>query len=425
MAEPHHDPTAQGLRRSLAVTLTVAAVVLAFCLAYLLRAPLFYLFIGIVVATAMRPPIGWLAARGLPRQTAVAAVYGLLAVILLALTVFGVPLLLEQAVGFVDDLPKQYASFRTWLASIDNMSVQEMAARMPKEWAEVVGGSPLETLSKGAAEALSYSGGALRAGLALFFTILLAFYWSLHDDRTIRSLLLMLPADHREDGRELVDAMQEKVGAYLRGQAILCLAVGALSLAAFLWIGLPYVAVLAVAAGLLEAVPLLGPALGAIPAILVALSSDPSKALWVMGASFGIQQVENYVLVPRVMDRSVGVNAVVTLLAIAAFGTLFGLAGAVLAIPMAAILQTLLDHFVLRPEALTPQAPAGRDARGRLRYETQQLITDLRLEVRDKTADFTERSDRVEEELERLAVDLDRLLSQPSAVQAAAERSVS
>jgi predicted PurR-regulated permease PerM len=68
MAEPQHDPTAQGLRRSLAVTLTVAAVVLAFCLAYLLRAPLFYLFIGIVVATAMRPPIGWLAARGLPRQ---------------------------------------------------------------------------------------------------------------------------------------------------------------------------------------------------------------------------------------------------------------------------------------------------------------------------------------------------------------------
>ncbi len=407
------ESTAQGLRRSLAVTLTVAAVVLAFGLAYLLRAPVFYLFIGIVLATAMRPPIGWLN-RAVSRPTAVGIVYGVVAVLLMALAVVGVPLLVVQAEQFMLDLPKQYESLRGWLDGFDNRTLHQLVDRMPKTWDEVAKSTSVGSWSTSASEAISFGGGLLRALLALFFTMLLAFYWSLHDDRTVRALVLMLPAEKREDARTLVDMMQNKVGAYLRGQAILCLAVGSLSLVAFLLIGLPYAAVLAVVAGMLEAVPLLGPALGAVPALFVALSSDPQDALWVMGAAFGIQQIENYVLVPRVMDRSVGVNAVVTLLAIAAFGTLFGLAGAVLAIPLAAILQVLLEHFVLRPEALTPEAPTARDARGRLQYEAQQLITDLRLEVRDKDDDLSDRSDRVEEELERLAVDLGRLLERPT-----------
>jgi len=410
------EPAAQGLRRSLAVTFTVAAVVLSAGLAYLLRAPLFYLFIGIVVATAMRPPINWLAHRGVSRQTAVGCVYGLVAVLLVALAVIGGPLLVHQAERLVQDVPHQYETLRNWFLSIDNQTLRQFVGRMPDNWDKIASSTPLGSWSTSASEALSYGGGVLKALLALFFTMLLAFYWSLHDDRTIRSLLLLLAAEKREDARVLVAKMQDKVGAYLRGQATLCFAVGGLSLVAFLLIGLPYAAVLAVAAGILEAVPMLGPALGAVPAVLVALSSDPSKALWVMGAAFAIQQVENYILVPRVMDHSVGVNAVVTLLAIAAFGTLFGLAGAVLAIPLAAILQTLLDHFLLRAEALTPQAPATRDVRGRLQYETQQLIADLRLEVRDKDGDLTDRSDRVEEELEGVAFDLERLLARPVAV---------
>ncbi|MFO0898595.1 MAG: AI-2E family transporter [Pirellulales bacterium] len=414
MAVASTESTAQGLRRSLTVTLTVAAVVLAFGLAYLLRAPVFYLFIGIVLATAMRPPIGWLN-RAVSRPTAVGIVYGVVAVLLMALAVVGVPLLVVQAEQFMLDLPKQYESLRGWLDKIDNETLHQLVDRMPKTWDEVAKSTSVGSWSTSASEAISFGGGLLRALLALFFTMLLAFYWSLHDDRTVRALVLMLPAEKREDARTLVDMMQNKVGAYLRGQAILCLAVGSLSLVAFLLIGLPYALVLAVVAGMLEAVPLLGPALGAVPALFVALSSDPQDALWVMGAAFGIQQIENYVLVPRVMDRSVGVNAVVTLLAIAAFGTLFGLAGAVLAIPLAAILQVLLEHFILRPEALAPEAPTARDARGRLQYEAQQLITDLRLEVREKDDDLSDRSDRVEEELERLAVDLGRLLERPAA----------
>ena len=120
-----------------------------------------------------------------------------------------------------------------------------------------------------------------------------------------------------------------------------------MSLMAYLIIGLPHALVLAIVAGVLEAVPVFGPVLGAIAPMLVALSVDPAQMVWVLLAAVVIQQSENYLLVPRIMDRSVGVNAVVTLLAIAGFSALEGLAGAVLAIPMAAIIQLLLDRYVL------------------------------------------------------------------------------
>ena len=98
-------------------------------------------------------------------------------------------------------------------------------------------------------------------------------------------------------------------------------------------------------AGLMEIVPLVGPALGAIPALLVAASTDPTKVIWVLGAYILIQFAESHFLVPRVMDRTVGVNPVASLLAFVAFGAIFGFAGAILAVPLAAVVQLISKPF--------------------------------------------------------------------------------
>ena len=110
-----------------------------------------------------------------------------------------------------------------------------------------------------------------------------------------------------------------------------------------------------------ELIPVLGPTLGAIPAVFVAFAYDPSKVVWVIAAGALIQLVENNVLAPRVMHKTVGVNPMVTLLAIVAFGALFGFAGLLLAIPMAAIIQIILDRSLLRPQTSGLEAPVGRD----------------------------------------------------------------
>ena len=160
----------------------------------------------------------------------------------------------------------------------------------------------------------------------------------------------------------MIAEIEVKVGAYLRGQGLVCLTMAAIAAAAYGLLGLRYAVVLGLVAGVMEALPVLGPVLGAIPPLGVALVTEPGKTPWVLGAAVLMQQAESYLLVPRIMDKSVGVHPLVTLLAIAAFGSVLGLAGAVLAIPLAAIVQMLLNRFLLVPVAAEPRKPLGRGA---------------------------------------------------------------
>jgi predicted PurR-regulated permease PerM len=209
--------------------------------------------------------------------------------------------------------------------------------------------------------------------------------------------------------------METKVGFYLAGQAVLCLVIGIMALVAYLLIGLPNAFVLALMAGVLEAVPMIGPLLGAIPAALVALSIAPAKLIWVIVATVVIQQLENILLVPRIMRKAVGVNPLVTLLALFSFSSLFGIAGALMAIPMAAIIQLLLDHFVFHPAAMEPEPSTGRDYASRLRYEAQDLAQDLRKQARLKKKGSVlkvKQIDAVMDEIETITTDLDALLAE-------------
>ena len=120
-------------------------------------------------------------------------------------------------------------------------------------------------------------------------------------------------------------------------------------------------------------------------------------------------------LVPRIMRRAVGVNPFVSLLAIFAFSSLFGIAGALLAIPIAAIIQILLDRFLFNPSVADPEDSPGRDLTGRLRYQAKDLELDLQKQARIKkggSALKIKQIDRVMDEIEVIATDLDALLSQ-------------
>jgi predicted PurR-regulated permease PerM len=270
--------------------------------------------------------------------------------------------------------------------------------------------------------ALSYLGLVGDGLFALVSVMLLAFYWTLERDRVLRWLLLLLPADGRDQARDLITASEQKVGGYIRGVALLSLMVGLLAFGAYLLIGLPFVLLLAILAGLLEAVPVIGPALGTIPALIVALAVAPDRIVWVVVAHTFIQVLENYVLAPRVMRHTVGVNPVVTLLALLGFGSLLGLPGALMAIPIAAVVQLLLDHFVLGPAAIQAQAPSGRDSLSVVRYDTQELVRDVRNQWRDQAAELpADGVNAVEETVEALAADLDDLLTHASTAEPGGE----
>src|SRR5690606_36239417 len=206
---------------------------------------------------------------------------------------------------------------------------------------------------------------------------------------------MMLPLNNRASTRELIQKIEQTVGSYLLGQGMLCLIIGALAFVAYLLIGLPHALLLAVFAGLLEAVPIVGPFLGAVPAFIIGLSISPVTGLWVVVASLVIQQLENSLLVPRVMDRTIGIRPLVSLLALVAFGSLYGILGALIALPLAGVIQLLLDRYLLARESLEQEEP-GRGRLSVLRYETNQLVQDVRTQTRKTESVPWDVSDTVE-----------------------------
>ena len=265
-----------------------------------------------------------------------------------------------------------------------------------------------------AGQVAGYVTTAARVIFTAIILLVLAFYWTLDGPRIIQSFLLLIPQDQRENISELISAMESKVGFYMAGQGILCLVIGIMALIAYLLIGLPNALVLALVAGVMEAVPMIGPLLGAIPAALVALSIAPDKLIWVIVATVVIQQLENTLLVPRIMKKAVGVNPFVTLLALFAFSSLFGLAGALMAIPIAAIIQLALNHFVFQQATVEMEVSEGRDYASRLRYEAQDLAQDLAQAgaPQKRGSDLAiKQIEQVMDEIETITTNLDALLA--------------
>jgi predicted PurR-regulated permease PerM len=386
-------------------TLTAVAVATAMYLGVRFGEVLVALFIGMILSAALRPPVAWLERRGMRRAYAVALVHLVFVVAAGAILFFSLPLFAEQAGSLYAELPQHYKALRQELRSSDSQLLHRLGRALPRT---------LDTAGQAAsvdafAQILAWASSLASAALTVVGVLVLSFYWTLEGEVTLRSLLRLVPEAHRETVHELVIVADAKLAGYVRGLVICCTAVGLLAAVAYEVIGLPNAFALALIAGLLEAVPIIGPILGAIPAGLVALSIDPTLALYVALATLGIQMIENYLLVPRVMDSSVGVNALVTILAITAFGSLLGVVGAVLAIPLAALIQVVIGRFVIHEDGAAPTPPPGRDRVSALRYEIQDLVLDLRRRVRNK--DEAAELDRVEEEVESIAIDLDRLLA--------------
>jgi predicted PurR-regulated permease PerM len=414
-----HPPPQQdrwSFRRVVWATLVLICIGISFWLIYRFSYIVFILFISIVMGTVMRPVVTWLNRRKIPRVAGVIFVYLVLLTLLISFVVVLFPLVIEQGTTIASEVPGYYQNLREWMVNYPNQWIVRLSEFLP---ATLPGLEPLEQTGEqvlaSAIQALGYVTTSVKFILIFAAIIILAFHWTLDGPRIVQSLLLLVPRDQRENISELISAMETKLVFFLAGQAALSLIIGIMALVAYLLIGLPNALVLALIAGVMEAVPMIGPLLGAIPAGVVALSISPSKLIWVIVATILIQQAENSLLVPRIMRKAVGVNPFVSLLAIFAFSSLFGIAGALMAIPIAAILQLLLDRFVFHPITMEMDVPTGRDYASRLRYEVQDLTQDLRKQARIKkegSDQLVSQTDQVMDEIEAITTDLDALLAQ-------------
>ena len=444
-----------SVRRIILGTLTVIGICLCFYLLYRFYMVVFLFFGAVALQVALEPVVNWLHGRGLHKGLSVILLYIVMFALFCALLWFIAPLLITQAREVLQDLPSYYAGLRDYLINSPIGLLRGIGRTLPVELslpmilelsngaAETATTTALEgttvttvtttvTTDTGTGATAAAAAGATgnsswlwieslaRTLFALIAIFALAFYWTLEGNVIVRRFILRTPTTRREELRTLSGEFTRKIGGYFRGQAILSVIVGVASALAFLLLGIPNALLLGLLMGIFEAIPIIGPTLGAIPAILLTLAAAPEKTLWVVGALVFIQVAENHLLVPKVMDQSVGVNAIVSILAIAAFGALFGLAGAILAIPLAAILQILLNRLLFNTpigdDVAPPVAPAqgvSRSHIGVLRLEAQEVVRALQKQVQTETTDEVPdmATEQIEDRIEALATELDGLLA--------------
>lgn len=407
--------TGWSIKNTVKTTLSILAVAVFFFLVYRFHHVLFTLFIAIILGTVVRPVLTRLVNKGLSQTVALLLILAAVLVLLAGFIGLLAPMLSAQSDKLAADIPRYYQVIRDWLVNSRNLLVSRLSESLPSTL-----GGQAETANteadvlKSAGQALGYLSTIFKVLFMAITITALTGHWAVSGQRLVQSMLISLPQASRLKASALVSDIEGKVSGYLGGQGLLCLAIGVLAFAAYALIGLPNAMVLAIIAGLMEAVPMIGPLLGAIPAAVIALTISPIMLIWVVVATVVIQQLENNLLVPRVMKKAVGVNPFVSLLSIATFSALYGIGGALMAIPLAAIIQLVLENFVFNKEPDDTTLSEKRGAANRLRYETQDFAQGMRNQVRQSKEGTTEtvaQVDRFIEEMEGIAVDLDALLA--------------
>jgi predicted PurR-regulated permease PerM len=392
-------------------TLVVVLVMLAFALALAMREALITVFLGVLLATALRPVMttlrAWRVQRHLAAALAVLLLVGAIGGFMVALA----PMIAAQATALVRELPSAYDDLRAEAIGSPYRFVRQIGYQLPAR-------PPVEPGSFGETAVSAVLASTPQIAWWSFGTLaVLAFtyYWLLYRDRSLRGMLLLLPMEQRESTEQIWLQIEDKIGAFLRGQAMLALATGGLSLLGYWVVGTPYFVLMALIAGLLELIPFVGPFIAGAIAIAAAFTISPAAALGTFVVATLVQQAENVFLAPKIMDKAVGVTPVVSLLAFVGFAALFGLSGALLAIPLAAVLQVLFHEWMLRRAGATIEEPVqGRTLVDRLRYQARDLSQDLAGLMRSKEEDASRAADETEETIEQVIADLELLLERVS-----------
>ncbi|GAA1027879.1 AI-2E family transporter [Virgisporangium ochraceum] len=347
----------QVYRWAVAAALGVLTVVLAAYSLYVVRSVLILVVIALIIAVGLDPAVRWLVRHGLRRGPAVGIIFlgtfTLLAAFLAAVTP---PLLREggelfgNLPGYVERLPEQSGLYRD-LAERYNFTekLSQYAANIPQS---MVG------------NAWGFARRFLGALASVLTVIVFTIYFMADLPRLRRGLVRLFPRPRRPQAAEVVNVVVEKVGAYMAGNLIISLVAGVTAFAVLMVLGVPYALPLAVAVAITDLIPLVGATIGAVLCTAITFfTSELWPATIVVAVFFVVyQQLENYLLVPRVMRNTVDISSIAVLLSALIGATVLGVMGALMAIPIAAAVKVVLTPLIERhTEVPAPALPAPRE----------------------------------------------------------------
>jgi predicted PurR-regulated permease PerM len=340
------------VRRAATITLVAVSIVVGALALWKLRVVIALLFLGFVIASAMRPSVEWLNRRArVPRSVGVVVHYlGFLAAIGLFLWLI-VPVAITQIDHAIGHVPTSTSELHR--AATHSHGVRhEILSAVDKRLRQLPSGTsllhPAITVTKTLFEIL----------VGILFMFAVGAYWIFERDATIGLVQSLVPRKHRRVTRDTWVLIDMKLGAFVRGQFLLVVIVATLLSFAFWLDGEPYWLLIGSFAGIVELVPIVGPLAAGAVAIGAGLTVSWTVALGAGIAVLVLRQLEDYIIAPRVMGHAVGLSPLVVLVSVVSIGYLLGAVYVLIAIPVASIVATLVDVVIRGRDPAEEDAPA-------------------------------------------------------------------
>jgi predicted PurR-regulated permease PerM len=336
---------AQTARKALVVTLVAGGVVLVALALWKLKLVISLVFLGFIIAAAMRPGIDALHRRRIPRGLGLAIHYLVLAGLVALFLWLVVPRAVTQVQNAIaGDHLRHAARNSSGIKHEILVSLERRLERLPS-------GSKL---IKPAAEVTKR---AFEVMIGIFFTFATAAYWIFERDRAIDLVTSLAPRSKRKRIRDTWNLIDLKLGAFVRGEALLIVLVGTVLSVAFALIGLPYWLLVGAFAGIVEIVPVIGPLVAGALAIGVGLTESWHVALAAGIAVLCVRLLEDYLILPKVLGDATGLSPLVVLFSVTAVTILFGGFAVLLAVPLAAVVATVVDVVVRGRDPADEEVP--------------------------------------------------------------------
>jgi predicted PurR-regulated permease PerM len=319
------------------------------------RSILVLLLLGIIFGTAIEPLVFRLRRSGLSRGQSILIIYIAIFAIIGTAVYLVVPMLMRQVTAFDAAVPEIFDNLRAQALELDNAFIRRTSYQTL--WRIQNGYEQLRTGPQiGQDQALGLATSVFGILLSLFSLLIVAYYW-MTEKATIKRLLLgLFPFSRRTRVHAIWDEIEFKIGGWVRGTLLLMLLIGVGSGVIYYFLDLRFWLALAIWAGLTEAIPFIGPFIGGGTAALIALADSPEKAAMVVLAAFVLQQLEGAILVPRVMKNAVGMSPLTVVLAVLIGNALAGPMGSLLAIPIGAAMQVVIQNLLrLRDDIITTE----------------------------------------------------------------------
>lgn len=317
---------------------------------------------GLLLGTILEGPVRRLEERRIPRPAGIAMIYAAIIGLLVLLVFLIIPVISDEAESFQEDIPGRLADLEADWRQSSNVLLNGTGAALigrAGDFFDTPNGD-VEVSTDAVQSAIPVISNITAGIIGVVTTLVITFYY-LMEKAFIRRLVIS-QLDPRRQPRvdKIWQDVENKVGGWMRGQLLLMLIIGIIATTSYGILDIRFWPLLGLWAGLTEIIPIVGPWIGGVPAVIVALTQGWEKALLVGLVIVGMQTLENWILVPRVMRGAVGLTPLTVFVAILAGTQFMGITGAILAIPIAAAIQVILsDYFSSRLLKREPQQQSG------------------------------------------------------------------